>query len=82
MYLAAMLLTICAGCATGRSGEAICDGTAASRAALAAALVADGGPQSRAAGRDLIARVDAGCLSPLDKGKLRGAFIFPSSDKP
>ena len=61
-YLAAMLMTTLAGCATGRSGEAVCDGTEASRTALAAALVADGGPQSRAAGRDLIAQVDAGCL--------------------
>ena len=29
--------------------------------ALAAALVADGGPQSRATGRTLIAQIDAGC---------------------
>ncbi|WP_179285858.1 hypothetical protein [Haematobacter missouriensis] len=54
-------MTTLAGCATGRSGEAVCDGTEASRTALAAALVADGGPQSRAAGRDLIAQIDVGC---------------------
>lgn len=61
MYPAVILVLILNGCATGRSGEALCDGTAASRPALATALVADGGPESRAAGRTLIAQIDAGC---------------------
>lgn len=61
MSPAAMLLLILTGCATGPAGEALCDGTEAERTALAAALVADGGEASRAAGRTLIARLDAGC---------------------
>lgn len=61
MFPAVILMMILAGCATGRSGEAVCDGTEASRSAHAAALVADGGPQSRATGRTLIAQIDAGC---------------------
>lgn len=61
MFLAAMLPLILSGCAIGPAGEAVCDGTAAARTALAAALVADGGPESRAAGRTLIARLDTGC---------------------
>lgn len=61
MLPAAMLLLILSGCATGPAGEAVCDGTAAARSALAAALVEDGGEASLAAGRTLIARLDAGC---------------------
>ncbi|MFT3972179.1 MAG: hypothetical protein QM699_01585 [Amaricoccus sp.] len=64
MCRAVTLLLILNGCATGPAGEAVCDGTAAARSALAAALVADGGPQSREAGRTLIARLDAGCGGP------------------
>ncbi len=61
MLAMAILPMILSGCATGVSGEAVCDGTRASRSAHAAALVVDGGPQSRATGRALIARIDAGC---------------------
>lgn len=61
MLPAATLLLILTGCATGPADEAVCDGTAEARTALAAALVEDGGPESRAAGRTLIARLDAGC---------------------
>lgn len=61
MCLAAMLLMTLSGCLDGRASNALCDGTEASRKAHAAALVADGGPQSRATGRTLIAQVDAGC---------------------
>lgn len=50
-------------CATAPiSDSAICDGTRASRSALAAALVEDGGPASRRAGLRLIQQVDAGCF--------------------
>lgn len=48
-------------CAPAPSGDAICDGTRASRVALAGALVADGGPESRRAGLMLIGQIDAGC---------------------
>lgn len=61
MFRTGILMLILSGCASGPSGEALCDGSAEARSALAAALVADGGPQSRAAGRTLIARIDAGC---------------------
>lgn len=61
MFPAVILTLMLTGCATGRSGEAVCDGTKASRTTHAAALVADGGPQSRATGRTLIAQIDAGC---------------------
>lgn len=57
-----MLLIPIAGCATAPVvGSALCQGTAEARTAHAAALVVDGGPQSRATGRTLIARLDAGC---------------------
>lgn len=59
--LVAILAMILTGCASGRSDEALCEGTEADRTALAAALVVDGGPESRASGRTLIARLDAGC---------------------
>ena len=61
LYLAAMLPLIVTDCAAAPGGEAACDGTAESRSALAAALVDDGGPKSMAAGRTLIARLDAAC---------------------
>ena len=61
-WVAALLtMTMCAGCATVPNGEAVCDRTRAARAAHAAALVVDGGPESRASGRALIALIDAGC---------------------
>lgn len=61
--LAVVILTMTlSGCATGAVNEAaICDGTAATRTAHAAALVVDAGAQSRATGRALIARLDAAC---------------------
>lgn len=61
MLAAAILLMMLNGCGTGPSGEAVCDGTSSARTAHAAALVVDGGPQSRSTGRALIALVDAGC---------------------
>lgn len=59
-FLAAMPLMTLLGCATVQP-VAVCDATATDRQALAAALVADGGPNSMAAGRTLISRLDAGC---------------------
>lgn len=61
MFPAVILMMILNGCAGGPGREALCEGSAADRAAHAAALVVDGGPQSRATGRTLIARIDAGC---------------------
>lgn len=60
LFLAAMPLTTLLGCATVQP-VAVCNATAGDRTALAAALVADGGPNSMAAGRTLISRLDAGC---------------------
>ena len=60
LFLAAMPLMILSSCATVQP-EAVCEATARDRTALAAALVADGGPSSMAAGRTLISRLDAGC---------------------
>lgn len=60
LFLAAMLPLIVSGC-TAVQPVAVCDATAGDRQALAAALVADGGPNSMAAGRTLISRLDAGC---------------------
>ncbi|MDO5706545.1 MAG: hypothetical protein Q4G49_15960 [Paracoccus sp. (in: a-proteobacteria)] len=54
-----LCLTACAGAPVKQT--AICDGTRASRTALAAALVDDGGPASRRAGMALIDQIDAGC---------------------
>lgn len=62
MYLAAMLLMIEAGCVSGPASEPICLRSEGPRTALASALVDDGGPKSMAAGRTLIATIDAGCL--------------------
>ncbi|MFV0385607.1 hypothetical protein [Paracoccus sp. (in: a-proteobacteria)] len=51
-----------AGCATGPVSEtAICTATHDARQTHAAALVADGGPQSRRTGAALISALDAGC---------------------
>ena len=55
------LTTLTIGCATAQSDSAICDGTEKQRTAHAAALVADGGPQSKVTGAQLIALIDAGC---------------------
>ena len=54
-----LLLTACAN--TPVSQTAICDGTAASRKALAAALIEDGGAQSQRAGLRLLDQMAAGC---------------------
>jgi hypothetical protein len=57
-----MLTLIVNGCVSGRTSDSpVCSRTEPQRTALAAALVADGGPQSMAAGRTLIATIDAGC---------------------
>lgn len=48
-------------CGNAPSNAAICDGTAQSRTAHAAALVEDGGPQSLVTGALLIQQIDAGC---------------------
>lgn len=53
------LLTACA--STPVSQTAICDGTAASRTALAAALIEDGGARSQRAGLRLLDQLEAGC---------------------
>ncbi len=53
------LLTACA--STPVSQTAICDGTEASRKALAAALIEDGGAQSQRAGLRLLDQLEAGC---------------------
>ncbi len=59
LYLTLTLLV--SGCASALNDTAICDGTAQSRTAHAAALVADGGPQSLVTGALLIQQIDAGC---------------------
>lgn len=60
MILTTLLsLTACAN--TPASQTAICDGTAASRKALAAALIEDGGAQSQRAGLRLLDQMQAGC---------------------
>jgi len=62
MWTALLGLMSSAGCATTPISEAaICDGTAASRQALAIALLIDGGDQSRRAGLRLLDEVTAGC---------------------
>lgn len=50
-----------AGCATTPSAPAICDATRGSRADLADALLADGGPRSQRAGLLVLDQVAAGC---------------------
>lgn len=56
-----ILMLPLSGCGIGLNQSAICDGTAQSRTAHAAALVADGGPQSMVTGALLIQQIDAGC---------------------
>ena len=59
---ACLTLTWLIGCAsTPVSQTAICDGTEASRKALAAALVEDGGARSHRAGLRLLDQLEAGC---------------------
>lgn len=61
-WTALLTLTWLAGCAsTPVSQTAICDGTEASRKALAAALVEDGGANSQRAGLRLLDQMQAGC---------------------
>ena len=55
------LLLPSAGCQNVASDAAICEGSQALLASHAAALVADGGPQSLVTGQALIATLDAGC---------------------
>lgn len=55
------LTLLLSGCANAPSTNAICDGTAQSRTAHAAALVEDGGPRSVVTGALLIQQLDAGC---------------------
>ena len=59
--LCLIITQLVSGCATAPSTSAICDGTAQSRTSHAAALVADGGPQSLVTGALLIQQIDAGC---------------------
>ncbi len=62
MCLAVIAMLTLNGCVTGpRSDSAVCARTEEPSTALAAALVMDGGPQSKGAGRTLIATLDAGC---------------------
>ena len=62
-FQAVMLTLIVSGCVSGPVSDPICLRSEGPRAALAAALVDDGGPKSMAAGRTLIATVDAGCAN-------------------
>jgi len=55
------MIALTTGCAIGPSAEAICDGTDNLRTQHAAALIEDGGPQSKRSGVALIATIDAGC---------------------
>jgi hypothetical protein len=55
------LTPLAAGCTNAVSGEAICDATAASRTAHAAALAEDGGDRSLITGAYLIRQLDAAC---------------------
>ena len=55
-----LILPAC-GSMTAPSEAALCTGTQALLANHAAALVADGGPQSLVTGQALIATLDAGC---------------------
>lgn len=64
MWKYMMIPILCAtGCVSVASAPAICDGSAASRTAHAAALAQDGGPLSLATGALLIRQLDAGCAS-------------------
>jgi len=55
------LIPLAASCTSVVSGEAICDATAASRTAHAAALAEDGGDKSVTTGAYLIRQIDAAC---------------------
>ena len=61
--MATILMLPVAGCASATltSGNALCDGSRADRAAHAAALAEDGGPLSLVTGQRLISRIDRGC---------------------
>lgn len=61
LSLTMTLTLLLSGCAAGLKDSAICDGTAQSRTAHAAALAADGGPRSLVTGALLIQQIDAGC---------------------
>lgn len=64
MWASLAMMMLLAGCATTPvSDSAICDGTAASRRALAGALLADGGPQAQRAGLLVLDQMRAGCAS-------------------
>lgn len=56
-----ILMLPVAGCMSGASPDAICDGTDATRTQHAAALAADGGAQSVVTGARLIRQIDAAC---------------------
>lgn len=55
------LLCFVSGCVSVANQSAICDGTASSRTALAAALATDGGDASVVAGARLIRQLDGAC---------------------
>lgn len=55
------LTTLASGCAPAVNQRAICDATAASRTAHAAALAEDGGDRSVVTGALLIRQIDAAC---------------------
>jgi hypothetical protein len=61
LILATILMPLAAGCTNAVSGNAICDATAASRTAHAAALASDGGDKSVTTGAYLIRQIDAAC---------------------
>ena len=56
-----ILMLPVAGCMSGASPDAICDGTDAARTQHAAALAVDGGAQSVVTGARLIRQIDAAC---------------------
>ena len=61
-WTALLALMWSAGCTSMPISEtALCDGTVASRRALASALLIDGGDQSQRAGLRLLDEVKAGC---------------------
>lgn len=57
----AILALPVAGCVSGASGNALCDGTEAARREHAEALAVDGGDRSVVTGAQLIRLMDAGC---------------------
>lgn len=60
MLLTALML-LAAGCVTGISDSALCDGTDRMRDAHTAALLDDGGDRSVTTGAALIGAIDAAC---------------------